>query len=233
MKNNPNWLDIGDQSKKVREELFNLHRLTTGNMPVAIVRHITKAIADLDSFRSFAEERMMKVGASDDTGVFYGPNRKKQFIEWIGQFGDGETDDYDLYHIATFVERNDTFPTSNDFLDIHDYAKKNGTHFTFEAFLNAWDDYGEYKHGKHFSTVETIPDEPFTSWIKFYGGSDGVFGDLADDILKDPNFPTSNDIAEMQCYLKNSTAISRTMRHRVVRALNHAWYIYTGGYPTP
>lgn len=75
--NEQEWKDIGNQAQKVREELFNLHRMTTGKMPVAIIKHITKSIADLDQFKNMAEARMMNTGASTEINIFYGRKVEK------------------------------------------------------------------------------------------------------------------------------------------------------------
>ena len=65
------WKEIGDQTKKIREELFNLANISAGKMPVSITDYIVEAIDKLDSFRCKAEDRMMETGVSKDLKVFY------------------------------------------------------------------------------------------------------------------------------------------------------------------
>ena len=72
--NEQDWKAIGNQAKKVREELLNLHRMTTGKMPVAIVNQIHKAMNNVDKFKSVAEDRMFKTGGPESINIFYGTN---------------------------------------------------------------------------------------------------------------------------------------------------------------
>jgi len=66
------WQRIGDQAKFAREELSYLHKLSAGHMPKEITRYILSAIAQLDHYRSKAEDRMLQSGTSDDLRIFYG-----------------------------------------------------------------------------------------------------------------------------------------------------------------
>jgi hypothetical protein len=66
------WQKIGDQAKQVREELFTLIRLSSGNLPMEVMHHLPKAIDHLDIFRSKAEDRMLSSSASENLSVFYG-----------------------------------------------------------------------------------------------------------------------------------------------------------------
>lgn len=69
------WKQIGTQAKKIREELFTLHNLSSGHMPNEVVSHITRAINSLDKYRCKAEDRMLSKGITEDLNIFYGsPN---------------------------------------------------------------------------------------------------------------------------------------------------------------
>ncbi|PCH29345.1 hypothetical protein [Campylobacter sp. 1] len=68
------WKDIAAQSKKARNELFQLINQTSGKVPTALNNQIIKAIKQLDTFRCQAEDRMMNTGASTDLHIFYGSN---------------------------------------------------------------------------------------------------------------------------------------------------------------
>ena len=70
------WKEIGTQAKIVREELFELARLSRGKMPLAITKYIQTSINALDRFRCDAENRMLATHPPledrSDLRVFYG-----------------------------------------------------------------------------------------------------------------------------------------------------------------
>jgi hypothetical protein len=67
------WESIGEQSKKVRNEMMLLLNQTKG-LPKSVTDTLRKSVQILDRFRSQAEDRMMNTGASDDVHIFYGNN---------------------------------------------------------------------------------------------------------------------------------------------------------------
>lgn len=73
--NESEWIEIGNQAKKTREELFKLMEMTSGKMPIVIVDQIIKSTKKLDEFRSLAEDRMLNQGDSEDLNIFYGKEK--------------------------------------------------------------------------------------------------------------------------------------------------------------
>lgn len=66
------WIKIGNQAKRTREELFKLMDMSYGKMPKAVVEPLRRSVKHLDCFKSQAEDRMLKMGDSDSLDIFYG-----------------------------------------------------------------------------------------------------------------------------------------------------------------
>jgi hypothetical protein len=70
--NEEDWKKLGMQARAVETELFMLHVLSSGYMPVGIVKHIHNAIKQISKYKCEAEDRMLQSGVSDDLTIFYG-----------------------------------------------------------------------------------------------------------------------------------------------------------------
>lgn len=70
-----NYVELGEQTKKTREELFQILRMSKG-IPKSITKEIVSSISKLDSFRCKAEDHMFSKEPNQNTHVFYGPTKK-------------------------------------------------------------------------------------------------------------------------------------------------------------
>lgn len=70
------YIELGEQTKQAREELFEILRLSKG-LPKAITQHIKESIYELDSFRCKTENYMFSKEPEQTINVFYGPRLNK------------------------------------------------------------------------------------------------------------------------------------------------------------
>lgn len=66
------WIKIGQQSQKARNEVINLLKLTDGKIPVGINDVLLKVLDQIDKYRCKAESRMFETGVDGDLNVFFG-----------------------------------------------------------------------------------------------------------------------------------------------------------------
>jgi len=76
------WLEIGNQSKKVKKELYKLMDLSYGKMPVKIADILFRSGKELENFNMKAESRMFEEGSSLSTDVFFGEPAKGSQKVW-------------------------------------------------------------------------------------------------------------------------------------------------------
>lgn len=65
------WIEIGHQAKKARNELVLLLSMCSHKMPKAIISLLQTSILALDRFRSSAEDRMLRTSENQDLTTFY------------------------------------------------------------------------------------------------------------------------------------------------------------------
>ena len=65
---------------------------------------------------------------------------------------------------------------------------------------------------KERSSIMSVIDPTFKEWIRAFVETDTNLGDLAKDILKDPNFPNSSDKDTLVSYLHRCHADPRAVR---------------------
>jgi uncharacterized protein YozE (UPF0346 family) len=65
-------------------------------------------------------------------------------------------------------------------------------------------------------------DFPFIEWLKHFEGIDRPIGDLAKDILPDPNFPKTNKPKDIRDYL----TYEKKADHKVIEVFNDVWKAY-------
>lgn len=68
---------IGKKAKLIRVLLVELHE-EAYPLPIGVVKHLTKSIDKLDSFRNLAEEEMLKQDPLASLDVFYGDLHVKE-----------------------------------------------------------------------------------------------------------------------------------------------------------